>query len=153
APVGVTAELLIMFASRASHVAAVIRPALKRGRWVLCDRFTDATEAYQGGGRGVNGAWIRQLAKIAHPRLVPDLTFVFDAPSAVALARVSGRGAGHDRIEVEDAEFFERVRRAYLAIATREPGRVRVIDATARESEVAAAVARTIDAELPGIGA
>ncbi len=153
APVGVTAELLIMFAARASHVAAVIRPALRRGRWVLCDRFTDATEAYQGGGRGANRAWIRQLAKIAHPRLTPDLTFVFDAPASVALARVSGRGAGHDRIEAEDAAFFERVRQAYLAIAAREPGRVRVVDSTVSADEVAATVARAIDAELTGAGA
>lgn len=148
APVGATAELLIMFAARASHVADVIRPALKRGRWVLCDRFTDATEAYQGAGRGVNPAWIRQLAKIAHPRLAPDLTFVFDAPHAVAHARVGGRGAGHDRIEAEDAAFFERVRGAYLAIAEREPARVRVIDAALGEAEVADAVARAIDAVL-----
>jgi dTMP kinase len=147
-PVGPTEELLIMFAARASHVASAIRPALRRGRWVLCDRFTDATEAYQGGGRGVNPVWIRQLARIAHPRLIPDLTFVFDAPAAVASARVTGRGAGHDRIEAEDAEFFERVRQAYLAIATREPGRVRVIDATRPEAEVAQAVAEALDAAL-----
>ncbi len=153
APVGVTAELLIMFAARASHVATVIRPALKRGRWVLCDRFTDATEAYQGGGRGVNRSSIRQLAKIAHPRLAPDLTFVFDAPASIALARVTDRGSSHDRIEAEDAAFFERVRQAYLDIAAREPGRVRVIDATMSEPEIAAAVARTIDAELPSTGA
>lgn len=143
-----TAELLIMFAARASHVAEVIRPALAQGRCVLCDRFTDATEAYQGAGRGVNPAWIRQLAKIAHPRLVPDLTFVFDAPAEVAHARVSGRGAAHDRIEAEDGAFFERVRRAYLAIAAREPDRVRVVDATRPEAEVAAGVARIIDGAL-----
>jgi dTMP kinase len=143
--VGPTEELLIMFAARASHVASVIRPALRRGRWVLCDRFTDATEAYQGGGRGVNPIWIRQLARIAHPGLVPDLTFVFDAPAEVASARVTGRGSGHDRIEAEDTEFFERVRKAYLAIATREPGRVRVIDATRPEAQVAQAVAEALD--------
>lgn len=148
APVGATAELLIMFAARASHVADVIRPALRRGRWVLCDRFTDATEAYQGGGRGVNPASIRQLARIAHPRLTPDLTFIFDAPAAVASARVTGRGTSHDRIEAEDVEFFERVRQAYLAIAAREPGRVRVIDATRPEAEVADSVARALDAAV-----
>ncbi|HEX9706370.1 MAG TPA: dTMP kinase [Steroidobacteraceae bacterium] len=148
APVGATAELLIMFAARASHVADVIRPALRRGRWVLCDRFTDATEAYQGGGRGVNSAAIRQLARIAHPRLTPDLTFIFDAPAAVATARVTGRGTGHDRIEAEDGEFFERVRQAYLAIAAREPGRVRVIDATRPAAEVADSVARALDSAV-----
>jgi dTMP kinase len=148
APVGVTTELLIFLAARASHVADVIRPALKKGRWVLCDRFTDATEAYQGGGRGVNPVWIRQLARIAHPRLMPDLTFVFDAPHDVAHARIAGRPTGHDRIEAEDGAFFERVRRSYLAIAAREPGRVRVIDATTGEREVAAVVARALDERI-----
>lgn len=151
-PVGPTEELLIMFAARASHVAAIIRPALRRGRWVLCDRFTDATEAYQGGGRGVNPAAIRQLARIAHPRLTPDLTFVFDAPAAIASARVTGRGTGHDRIEAEEADFFERVRQAYLAIAKREPGRVRVIDATRPEAQVAEAVAQALEGARKGSG-
>lgn len=148
-PVAPTAELLMMFAARASHVAEVIRPAVSEGRTVLCDRFTDATEAYQGGGRGVNAAWIRELARIAHPRLAPDLTLVFDAPAEVALARLSGRGAAHDRIEAEDAAFFERVRKSYLAIAEREPDRVHIVDATRPEAEVAADVARLIDAVLP----
>jgi dTMP kinase len=146
APVGATEELLIMFAARASHVADVIRPALRRGRWVLCDRFTDATEAYQGGGRGVNPAAIRQLARIAHPRLAPDLTFIFDAPAAIARARVTHRGGGRDRIEAEGGEFYERVRKAYLAIAAREPGRVRVIDATRPADQVAESVTRALDA-------
>ncbi len=144
-----TAELLMMFAARASHVAEVIRPAVAEGRTVLCDRFTDATEAYQGGGRGVSGAWIRELARIAHPRLAPDLTLVFDAPAEVALSRLAGRGATQDRIESEDAAFFSRVRKAYLAIATREPARVRIVDATQPEAEVARAVASLLDAVLP----
>ncbi len=147
-PVAPIEELLIMFAARASHVAAVIRPALRHGRWVLCDRFTDASEAYQGGGRGVSPAAIRQLARIAHPRLTPDLTFIFDAPAAVARARVTGRGKGHDRIEAEDTDFFERVRQAYLAIAKREPERVRVIDATRPEAQVAEAVAQVLGGAL-----
>jgi dTMP kinase len=146
APVTPTAELLIMFAARASHVVEVIEPALRRGRWVLCDRFTDCTEAYQGGGRGSDPAWIRQLARIAHPGLAPDLTFVFDAPPELALARRAGRGDGHDRIEAEDAGFFERARATYLAIAAREPERVRVIDAMRAESEVAAEVIAALDA-------
>jgi dTMP kinase len=141
-----------MFAARASHVTEVIRPALAEGRIVLCDRFTDATEAYQGGGRGVNSAWIRELARIAHPRLSPDLTLVFDAPAEVAHARLSGRGANQDRIESEDAAFFERVRKAYLAIAVREPARVKIVDATRPEAEVASAVARLIDDVLPVAG-
>lgn len=149
-PVTATAELLIIFAARASHVAGKIRPALRRGRWVLCDRFTDATEAYQGGGRDLSTAWIRQLARIAHPRLNPDLTILLDAPPAIALGRVEKRGLRLDRIETEDAAFFERVRRGYLAIAEREPGRVRLIDATADEQQVAAAVARELDTCLSG---
>jgi dTMP kinase len=147
-PVGATAELLILFAARASHVAEVIRPALAEGRWILCDRFTDTSEAYQGGGRGVKPAWIRQLAEIAHPGLAPDLTLVFDAPAAVTHARLSGRGAGQDRIEAEDAAFFERVRTAYLAIAVREPRRVRIIDATLPAEAVASEVASLLDAAL-----
>jgi dTMP kinase len=146
--VGATAELLLMFAARASHVADVIQPALAAGRCVLCDRFTDATEAYQGGGRGVDGAAIRQLAAIAHPGLSPDLTIVFDAPPTVASARLASRGSGNDRIESEDAQFFGRVRDAYLAIAAREPARVRIIDATRPEADVAASVAGLIDAAL-----
>ena len=148
-PVSPAAELLIMFAARASHVAEVIRPAISEGRTVLCDRFTDATEAYQGGGRGVNAAWIRELARIAHPRLAPHLTLVFDAPAEVTLARLSGRGAAHDRIEAEDAAFFGRVRKSYLAIAQREPARVHIVDATRPEAVVAAEVARLIDSVLP----
>lgn len=151
-PLSVTVELLLIFAARASHVADKIRPALRRGHWVLCDRFTDATLAYQGGGSGVNTAWIRQLAKIAHPRLAPDLTLLFDAPPAVALARVAGRGNRPDRFETEGTAFFDRVRSAYLALAAREPGRFRIIDATAGEGEVAAAVRRAIDAAFPPAG-
>jgi dTMP kinase len=152
APIGAAAEFLIFFAARASHVADVIRPALQSGRWVLCDRFTDTTEAYQCGGRGVDRAAIGQLAQIAHPGLTPDLTFVFDAPAAIASARVTGRGTGHDRIEAEDAEFFERVRQAYLAIAAREPARVRVVDATLAEAQVAQAVAQALEGALEDCG-
>ncbi|MGE0031705.1 MAG: dTMP kinase [Steroidobacteraceae bacterium] len=151
-PLGITVELLMIFAARASHVADKIRPALQRGQWVLCDRFTDATLAYQGGGSGVNTAWIRQLAKIAHPRLAPDLTLLFDAPPAIARSRVAGRGNRPDRFETEDTAFFDRVRNAYLELAAREPGRFRIIDATASESEVAASVRRTIDAAFPPAG-
>ncbi len=146
------AELLIMFAARASHVAEIIRPALAAGRCVLCDRFTDATEAYQGGGRGVDLAAIQALAAIAHPGLAPDLTLVFDAPAEVAHARLAGRGDGQDRIESEDPAFFERVRRAYQAIARREPRRVRIVDATRPEAVIAAEVAAIIDGVLAGLG-
>jgi len=149
-PLDATTELLVMFAARASHVAEVIRPALAEGRCVLCDRFTDATEAYQGGGRGVDLNAIRALASIAHPGLEPDLTIVFDVPPSVANARLAVRGARQDRIEAEDADFFQRVRAAYLAIAAREPGRVRVVDATQAEATVAAGVAMLLDAALAG---
>jgi len=141
-------ELLVMFAARAHHVAQVIRPALEAGRCVLCDRFTDATLAYQGGGRGIDPESIRALAGIAHAGIVPDLTVVFDAPARVANARLAGRGSGQDRIEAEDAGFFERVRAAYLAIADREPERVRVVDATRPADDVANSVAALLDAEL-----
>ncbi|HET8691582.1 MAG TPA: dTMP kinase [Steroidobacteraceae bacterium] len=144
-----TAELLIMFAARASHVAEVIRPAVAEGRVVLCDRFTDATEAYQGGGRGMSHAWIRELARIAHPRLAPDLTILLDAPPELALSRLQGRGPARDRIEGEGAAFFERVREAYLAIAQREPARVRVVDATRGADVVAGDVAALLDERLP----
>lgn len=147
-PVDATTELLIMFAARASHVADVIRPAIAAGRCVLCDRFTDATEAYQGAGRGVDRNWIRALAGIAHPGLEPDLTIVFDVPATVAIARLAGRGAQQDRIEAEDAGFFQRVRAAYGDIAVREPERVRIVDATRPEAEVAASVAALLDAVL-----
>ncbi len=147
-PIGVTAELLLIFAARASHVADRIRPALRRGRWVLCDRFTDATLAYQGGGSGANVAWIRQLAKIAHPRLAPDRTLLFDAPPGIAMARVADRGSRLDRFEAEGSAFFERVRQSYLDIAAHEPARVRVIDASASQADVALAVAGELDAML-----
>jgi dTMP kinase len=148
-PIGANAELLMVFAARASHVADVIAPALARGRWVLCDRFTDATEAYQGAGRGIDLATIRQLAGIAHPGLAPDLTLLLDTPPAIARTRAADRGERPDRFEAEDADFFERVRRGYLAIAAREPDRVRLIDAGGSENQVAAAIARELDRRFP----
>ena len=148
-PLSVTAELLMIFAARASHVSDVIAPALACGRWVLCDRFTDATEAYQGAGYGVAGSTIRQLAAIAHPGLMPHLTLLLDAPPAIASTRVASRGLLPDRFESENEKFFERVRRGYLDIAMREPVRVRLIDATGDEQQVALAVARELDSLLP----
>lgn len=141
-PVPPAAELLLMFAARAVHTANLVRPALERGAWVLCDRYTDATYAYQGGGRGVPDREIAGLATLAHPGLVPDLTLLFDAPVGLALSRARGRSGAADRIESETLEFFERARAKYLAIARAEPDRVRVIDATRTADEVAAAVAR-----------
>ncbi len=137
------AETLLLFAARAQHVGAVIEPALARGQWVVSDRFTDATRAYQGGGRGVDGQAIEALACLVHPGLEPDLTFYLDVPVHQARRRIGGgdlfeeREAAHlDRFERERASFHERVRAAYRAIARSAP-RVRTIDASLPEDEVA----------------
>lgn len=124
------AETLLMFAARSIHVENLIRPALGRGEWVICDRFTDATRAYQGYGRGMDLAWIEQLAAAVHGDLQPDRTLLLDLPVEVGLSRARGRsGVAADRFEAEKSEFFERVRQGYLALARQEPERVRVIDA------------------------
>jgi len=124
-------ETLLMFAARALHVQGVIAPALARGEWVVCDRFTDATRAYQGSGRGVDAALIETLAHAVHPQLTPDCTLLLDLPVAAGLARARGRsGAGADRFESEALDFFERVRNGYLVLARRNPQRFRVLDAT-----------------------
>jgi dTMP kinase len=123
-------ELLLMFAARAAHVSQLIEPALQRGAWVLCDRFTDASRAYQGGGRGLDAGAIESLARIAHPDLQPDLTLLLDVPPEVGLARARGRGDAGDRFEDEALGFFTRVRARYLVLAAQEPRRIRVLDAT-----------------------
>lgn len=129
-PLPPAAELLLMFAARSIHVANRIAPALAEGRWVLCDRFTDATRAYQGGGRGVDPTLIEALARVAHPGLSPDRTLVLDIDPAAGLERARGRADGGDRFEDEAVGFFTRVRTTYLDLARREPGRVRVLDAS-----------------------
>ena len=139
-PVPPVAELLLLFAARAVHTDNLVRPALARGAWVLCDRYTDATFAYQGGGRGVPSSDIEALAALAHRELSPDLTLLLDAPVGIALARARGRSGAGDRIEAETSAFFERVRAAYLARAAAEPARIRCIDAGQCESEVVRAV-------------
>lgn len=121
-------ELQLMFAARAEHLSKVIRPALAAGQWVLCDRFTDATYAYQGGGRGVDTAVIARLEDLVQGGFRPDLTLLLDVPVELGLARAGQRGA-LDRFEQEQIDFFERVRQAYLDMARRHPGRYRVIDA------------------------
>lgn len=121
-------ELLLIFAARAQHLHEIIRPALASGRWVVCDRFTDATYAYQGGGRGVDTARIEVLEDWAQGGLRPDLTLLLDVPVDVGLARARHRSVP-DRFESEQRAFFERVRSAYLERARREPARFRVIDA------------------------
>ena len=121
-------ELLLVFAARAQHLAEVIRPALARGAVVLCDRFTDATYAYQGGGRGLSHERIATLETFVQGALRPDLTLVFDLPIEVGMARASARGR-LDRFEQEGRTFFDAVRSTYLGRARAEPGRYRLIDA------------------------
>ncbi len=123
------AELLLIFAARAQHIENVIRPSLAAGNDVLCDRFTDATYAYQGGGRGIGIDRIAVLESFVQRTLRPHLTFLLDAPAAVACARARRRSES-DRFEAEDLAFFERVRAAYLQRSTREPGRFQIVDAT-----------------------
>ncbi|WP_236451582.1 dTMP kinase [Stutzerimonas stutzeri] len=127
-PMAVDTELLLVFAARAQHLAQVIRPALARGAVVLCDRFTDATYAYQGGGRGLSLERIAQLETFVQGDLRPDLTLIFDLPVDVGLARAAARGR-LDRFEQEGMRFFEAVRSAYLQRAEAAPSRYRVIDA------------------------
>lgn len=130
-PMDALAETLLMFAARADHVRQVIRPALEAGTWVVCDRFSDATAAYQGAGKGVPAELIKQLAEATHPGLRPDRTLVFDCPYEIASQRLRSTGRELDRFEREDRPFFERVRDAYLERAQAEPGRIRIIDSSA----------------------
>lgn len=123
------AELLIMFAARAQHIAQVIEPALSRGQWVLCDRFTDATYAYQGGGRQMSFDKISQLETLVQGALRPDCTFLLDASIEIGMARAKKRGA-LDRFEQEQLDFFHRVRDAYLLMSEQHVDRYRVIDAS-----------------------
>lgn len=139
-------ELLLMFAARAQHIDQVIAPALAKGAVVLCDRFTDATYAYQGGGRGLPMARIATLEQFVQASLRPDLTLVFDLPVEVGLSRAAARGR-LDRFEQEGRNFFEAVRQTYLDRAAEQPQRYRVLDA----SQPLDAVQRAIDALLPDI--
>jgi dTMP kinase len=131
-------EALLMFAARREHLAAVIEPALARGAWVVCDRFTDATYAYQVGGRGLSDEKFHALESWVHPHLQPDLTFLFDVEPSVAAQRIAQGRADTDRFEREQRDFFERVRAAYLKRAAASVGRIAVIDA-ARMPEVVTA--------------
>jgi dTMP kinase len=124
------AELLLVFAARAEHLSRVIRPALAEGKWVLCDRFTDASYAYQGGGRGIALERIADLEAWVQGDLRPDLTVLLDAPVAVGMARAGRREGAADRFEREELGFFERVRQSYRDQAQRFPERYRVIDAS-----------------------
>lgn len=139
----VIAETLLIFSARAQHLHEVVRPALAAGSVVLCDRFTDATFAYQCGGRGVPESSVEALAALTHGDLAPDLTLLFDTDASIARARVVARSAA-DRFEREDLAFFERVRARYLAQARREPGRFCVLDAGRSIADVQASIERAI---------
>ena len=138
-------ELLLVFAARADHLARVIRPALARGEWVLSDRFTDATYAYQGGGRGLDMQRIAELERMVQGELRPDLTLLLDLPVTTGLARAAGRAEAPDRFEKEAAAFFERVRTTYRERATQEPERIRIVDASRPLDAVQAALAEVLD--------
>lgn len=129
-PMHLETEALLMFAARREHVAQVIQPALERGEWVLCDRFVDASFAYQGGGRGLDWKKLDDLSHWVLGDLQPDLTLIFDAPVEIAQQRLHAATSNPDRFEQEQAAFFEKVRAAYLRIARENPARVRVVDAT-----------------------
>lgn len=143
-PMSSDAELLLVFAARAQHLARIIRPALARGAVVICDRFTDATYAYQGGGRGLSYQRIEQLEHFVQGEMRPDLTLIFDLPVEVGLSRAAARGR-LDRFEQEGLTFFESVRSAYLERAQHAPERYRVIDAGRSLS----AVQQDLDSLLP----
>jgi len=141
-------ELLLMFAGRAQHLATVIEPALEACRDVVCDRFTDASYAYQGAGRGIDRQLIAQAERLVHPCLQPDLTLLLDAPPAIGMARVHARGAA-DRFEQERSAFFDRVRAGYLERAHREPTRFAIVDATQTLTAVAAEIDRIVGSRVP----
>jgi dTMP kinase len=146
--ISATAETLLMFGARQVHVDNLIRPALTRGDWVLCDRFTDATHAYQGGGRGVDRALIDRLAQAVHGDLQPDCTLLLDVPVRVGLERMQARRGAVDRFEIESAQFFDRVRTRYLELARAFPQRFRVIDATRKLEEVCEAAVKALEEAL-----
>ena len=129
-------ETLLMFAARREHLAKLIEPALAAGEWVICDRFSDATYAYQGGGRGLERSKLQQLEQWVHGHLQPDLTLLFDLPLDVARERIALASRVLDRFEQERADFHERVRQAYLERWHASPGRIRVIDAQGSIDEI-----------------
>jgi dTMP kinase len=140
-------ELLLVFAARAQHIAEVIGPALEEGKVVLCDRFTDASWAYQGGGRGQPAGFIAMLEQAVQGKLQPDLTLLLDLPVETGLARMEARGET-DRIEQESIDFFERVRLAYLQRAEQLPQRFRIIDASQSIAAVWADIKRVLDGSI-----
>ena len=146
--ISVDSEILLLFAARAQHIQQIVRPAVAAGQIVICDRFTDATYAYQGGGRKVPAPRLALLETWVQRDLRPDLTFLFDVPIEVGLARAARRGEP-DRFEREQREFFTRVRNAYLARAQAEPKRFRVINAERNPDEIAAELTRVLNEAFP----
>ena len=140
-------ELLLVFAARAQHVATVIKPALVSGRWVICDRFTDATYAYQGGGRGLNKSIITRLEDMVQNELRPDLTIILDLDPETGMERAAKRGS-LDRFEQEHLEFFNKVRAVYLEIARAEPRRCVIVDASSPIETVQANLRTIIQSKL-----
>lgn len=140
-PMDVRTEALLMFAARNEHWRACIRPALGRGQWVLCDRYMDASYAYQGGGRALGSSAIADLERWLHQERVPDCTLLFDVPLEVARTRLAAGGRTADRFEQEDAAFFQRTRAAYLARVAAQPARFHVIDASGGVQAVQAGIA------------
>lgn len=143
-------ELLLIFAARAQHINERIEPALAAGQWVLCDRFTDATYAYQGGGRGVDVDIVRRLEELVQGGLRPDYTLLLDAPVSIGMARARGRGE-LDRFEQEALDFFERVRETYLQLAQDSTGRYRIIDASVSLEAVQRQLTAVCRELLPGV--
>lgn len=142
-PMHLETETLLMFAARREHLFQIIQPALDSGAWVVCDRFTDASYAYQGGGRGLDSRRIAALEQWTHPDLQPDLTLLFDLPYSIARERLAQARAA-DRFEREAADFHERVRQAYLARAAAAAGRIRIIAAGRSRSEISKQVEEEI---------
>jgi len=143
-------ELLLMFAARAQHLAELIRPALDAGQWVLCDRFTDATYAYQGGGRGIDIKRISALEDWVQGSLRPDLTLLLDLPIDMGMSRAGERGE-LDRFEREQQDFFERVRKTYLDLAVQHPERYRIVDASLDIQQVQAQIDTILAPVLEGL--
>jgi len=143
--IGIMAELLLVFAARAQHIQELIEPTLSQGQWVLCDRFTDTTYAYQGGGRELELDAIASLEQIVQGDLRPDLTVLLDLPVALGESR-AGRRSNPDRFEQQKIEFKQRIRDCYLQMAAEQPQRIRVIDASLSEDEVAQSIIRILNA-------
>jgi dTMP kinase len=141
-------ETLLMFAARADHAARTIRPALNAGRWVICDRFTDSTFAYQGVGRGVDAAVIQQVEQVAVAALKPDLTIILDIPVDDALGRIGSRHHAEDRFEKFDRAFHERLRHYFQELARREPQRCLLMDTSASQDDVARQIWRAVAARF-----